>query len=316
MRENFTREHPFNPTGHYPVLAGFDPSGKALYVAHDSDFPPGPNFFTCEESIVQAEDSKSYPFSSEPNGKPFGTGKVYVLSLQHDPSDIQPPYPNTPQGAMDPTGPLHWLRFWPNKDPEFPNEFNTIHGLHHLEKFLDIMSRPTKPTDTDQDHISELRDAICVVDPKKGIYRAFWRRCDRADTGTLSEESDDDYGDGTVSTLRDPESEWGGESEDSDEDSDDASAGQLSPPSLIRCSTPNSRLAHATDLDATGEVEFTTFKGELGVLAENGGSEVHKLKEELRRTREELRRTQGLVAKLQDEKNASSTGSYRPESRA
>ncbi len=43
----------------------------------------------------------------------------FVLALRHDPSDATPPYPRTSAGAMDPTGPLHWLNFWPRKDPDY-----------------------------------------------------------------------------------------------------------------------------------------------------------------------------------------------------
>ncbi len=41
-----------------------------------------------------------------------------VIALRHNPSDMLPPYPRIPEGAMDQTGPLFWLKFWPRRDPD------------------------------------------------------------------------------------------------------------------------------------------------------------------------------------------------------
>ncbi len=37
---------------------------------------------------------------------------------------------------MDPTGPVFWLRFWPEKDPEYFEDARLVDD-HLLESFLD-----------------------------------------------------------------------------------------------------------------------------------------------------------------------------------
>ncbi len=44
------------------------------------------------------------------------TNKFYVLVLRQSPSDMFPPYPLVPKGAIDPTGLLFWLKLWPEWD--------------------------------------------------------------------------------------------------------------------------------------------------------------------------------------------------------
>lgn len=62
------------------------------------------------------------------------TDEFFVLALRHDP----PPRPSYPRGALDPTGPVFWLRFWPVKDPDYyEDEGGRLRDDRHLEAFLD-----------------------------------------------------------------------------------------------------------------------------------------------------------------------------------
>jgi len=101
----------FKATGHYPILAGFGPRGEELYVAAAKVYDV--YYF----SYVR-DGAWTVTYTDEV-GKEHKTDKFFVLVLRHDPSDINPPYPRTPSGAVDPTGPLHWLKFWPEKDPDY-----------------------------------------------------------------------------------------------------------------------------------------------------------------------------------------------------
>ncbi len=69
-------------------------------------------------------------------GETHTTTEFFVLSLRHDPSDVVPPYPRARKGAMDPTGPVSWLRFWPYKDPDYFEDARLVDD-RLLESFLD-----------------------------------------------------------------------------------------------------------------------------------------------------------------------------------
>ncbi len=132
-----TTDESFDPTGHYPVLAGFDASGTALYVhvPVSEYYVPVSAHVANGDSTIQIEDE---------NGDISTTENFRVLCLRHDPSDIHPPHPCAPTSAMDPTGPFHWLAFWPEKDPEFPN----VH-LYWLRKLEVELRRGDEVSDLD-----------------------------------------------------------------------------------------------------------------------------------------------------------------------
>ncbi len=65
--------------------------------------------------------------------------EFFVLALRHDPSDFPPPYPRARKGGMDPTGPVSWLRFWPEKDPEYFEDSPLVDD-RLVESFLDEFS--------------------------------------------------------------------------------------------------------------------------------------------------------------------------------
>jgi len=103
-------QSPFNVTGHYPILAGYK-ENQPLYVAavkFDNDY-----YFTV------VKDGASTVRYINGDGKKRETHKFVVLALRYDPSDLMPPYPHASASAMDPTGPLHWLKFWPEMDPGY-----------------------------------------------------------------------------------------------------------------------------------------------------------------------------------------------------
>jgi len=126
---------PFDATGHYPILAGANQHGEELYVAAakvDSTY-----YFTCVEGGAE-----SVTYTDEV-GDQHGTDNFFVLALRYDPSDVTPPYPHTPAGAMDPTGPLHWLKFWPERDPDYIALSDSASDDRRLESLLNSFSENT-----------------------------------------------------------------------------------------------------------------------------------------------------------------------------
>lgn len=100
---------PFCATGHYPILVGYDESGRALYLAH-----------TASDSSSRATcvlDGSSNAIFTDETGKTQPVSKYMVAVLRYDPSDWKAHYASTVGGTVDPTGPLHWRKLWPVEDP-------------------------------------------------------------------------------------------------------------------------------------------------------------------------------------------------------
>jgi len=128
---------PFDATGHYPILAGTNQRGGELYVAAAK--VDGIYYLTC------VEDGAKFVTYTDEIGDEHVTKIFYVLALRHDPSDATPPYPRTPAGAMDPTGPLHWLKFWPEEDPDSVALSDSARiDDNHLESLLNGFDGNTK----------------------------------------------------------------------------------------------------------------------------------------------------------------------------
>lgn len=96
------REQPFSATGHFPVLAGYDASGKELYVGRVTPLDRSRHYFTY---VSEGAASASYINKS---GHRKSTHRFDVLVLRHDPCDVGMRV--IPEGAKFQTGPLYWLR--------------------------------------------------------------------------------------------------------------------------------------------------------------------------------------------------------------
>ncbi|KLO06488.1 hypothetical protein SCHPADRAFT_946058 [Schizopora paradoxa] len=122
----------FYALGHYPILVGFKSSrGGArrapLYVGvvrFEDNW-----YFTCVE-----EGALRVTYTDEV-GDVKNMHDFFVLALRHNPSDIAPPYPRSRTGAMNPTGPVFWLKLWPEKDPEYYEDLRLTDD-RYLESFL------------------------------------------------------------------------------------------------------------------------------------------------------------------------------------
>ncbi len=69
--------------------------------------------------------------------------EFFVLTLRHNPSDFPASHPRPRKGAMDPTDPVFWLRFWPEKDPEYFEDARLVDdGL--LESFFERICNTSK----------------------------------------------------------------------------------------------------------------------------------------------------------------------------
>ncbi|KLO04716.1 hypothetical protein SCHPADRAFT_896812 [Schizopora paradoxa] len=126
------REAAFNSTGHYPILGGYDAHGTPLYVvAIHLEYLW---YFTNVK-----EGAKVAKYIDE-LGKTHVTTKFFILGLRYDPCDTPPPYPRARKGAMDPTGPVSWMRLWPEKDPEYFEDDCLVSEDRRLTSFLDDIS--------------------------------------------------------------------------------------------------------------------------------------------------------------------------------
>ncbi len=282
------REKAFSATGHYPILAGFGPQGKALYVAGDG---LGNGVLTC------VADGDSTVEMKQPYEEEFQvTDQFKVLVLQHDPSDMHPPYPSSPEGAMDPTGPLHWLAFWPQKDPlakllHWHDDRNL--RLETFSQILDILHfaiLADSKTERKYGFWVHFRDAVRQVKPEILCWEE--ERFRGLLNDLLIRESDED-----------PESEQAGDSESCSSDEDAAQASQ--PPDIEDSDVSSSLAPPAYPLEP--DEASVPANGWQGV--EESGSEIAKLREELQRSQDlvaeqqrELRRMQELMTEMQSER--------------
>lgn len=106
---------PFYATGHYPILAGYDQSGNALFVAQCA--PRRPDRFPYYSNVA---DGASYASVKNGAGEIKDITDFNVLVLRYDPCDLRAHICTTKGAPMDPTGPLAWRKYWPEMDPGIP----------------------------------------------------------------------------------------------------------------------------------------------------------------------------------------------------
>jgi len=94
-------EHPFDSTGHFPVLAGYDTSGREIFVARAfcSDISWAEFCYVCDGA-------RSVSIIGE-DGKRRTTSRFDVMVLRHDPCDVGM---EILAGAKFQTGPVFWMR--------------------------------------------------------------------------------------------------------------------------------------------------------------------------------------------------------------
>ncbi|KLO08846.1 hypothetical protein SCHPADRAFT_981263 [Schizopora paradoxa] len=101
----------FDATGHYPILAGYDETGRAGRAHFCARIGSDPENWTCVpegSSIASFTDAK---------GEIQDSPKFRVLVLRFDPSDTLEDSARNVEGIKNPTGPLHWRSIWPCEDP-------------------------------------------------------------------------------------------------------------------------------------------------------------------------------------------------------
>lgn len=107
----------FSVTGHYPILAGYGKSRNALYVGRTTRQYPGWDAYLCStDGALATSFSDGFQYQR--------SNCTDLLVLRHNPSDLLPERVSTIEGAVDPTGPLTWRKFWPEKDPGLRRLFN------------------------------------------------------------------------------------------------------------------------------------------------------------------------------------------------
>lgn len=125
----YEEEKYFEATGHYPILGGYDELGEALYLAHHSK--NGKLLFG------SVKDGASRAILTDEIGELYLVDQFGVMALRYNPSDMISSNASTIDGALDPTGPLHWRKYWPEKDPALPRLLDNLRdGLDDEEKRL------------------------------------------------------------------------------------------------------------------------------------------------------------------------------------
>ncbi|KLO08599.1 hypothetical protein SCHPADRAFT_944316 [Schizopora paradoxa] len=110
----------FDATGHYPIIAYREKESEEPYFLAIVTQEDGRNIFA---TVKDGDLTATY---HDKFGKAHVAQGFYVLVLRHDPIDFltRPGESRWEQsrphmGSLDPTGPIHWLQYYPDMDPDF-----------------------------------------------------------------------------------------------------------------------------------------------------------------------------------------------------
>lgn len=114
---------PFSATGHFPILAFQKESEEPSYLATARDTVTTKS---SRKYITTVKEGDSVVMYYDRNGEAKFTDDFQVLALRYDPMDF--PVDSmvylwrdlrSRAGSLDPTGPVYWLQYYPEMDPEF-----------------------------------------------------------------------------------------------------------------------------------------------------------------------------------------------------
>jgi len=132
-------EHPFDVTGHFPVLAGYDSSGRELYIAR-----VWVSNSTWHTYTYVSDGARSISFLHD-DGKWRTADRFSVLVLRHDPCDVG--VQAIPPNAKFQTGPAYWIREGDDNsdsdsDSEVDSEMSSVSGSDSAfdveERFVEL----------------------------------------------------------------------------------------------------------------------------------------------------------------------------------
>lgn len=153
---------PFRATGHYPLLIGYDARGEALYLAQIW------NNGCCYGLVRDGESTATF---TDTQGETIVVNSFDVVVLRYDPCGKHSNYASTIDGALDSTGPLHWRRYWPQKDPALLTLINNMRNelgdwqKNSLDNLVSEFDKIFYASSTDE--IFKSNDAFRLVTPKR-----------------------------------------------------------------------------------------------------------------------------------------------------